>query len=205
MGIEIACVGSALESQNLSAHIFLLPERTQADEITKMQAMHPQAIIVGAVQEENPNRGRLPLCRGALLHDSTNRIDYLKVGSDGQSLGTNVEPLRFPIYETADICIAVIICMDIQVHYGAFRAKVVRRVQESAAVFKIVCVPAAMNGDWFGDATGIPCPQEFAGVYIALSNSDYYEVRCKSFVADPSGRYIAKQKGHEAIRATVLP
>lgn len=170
-------------------------------ELRKASAGNPNAIVVGATVVCSC-WGRRPRCRGVLLHGGRNRIDYLKIGSDNVTAGTNVWP-RKPIYEAKDICIGLMICMDVQSEGGLFRARVVEQVQKSACIHKIICVSAAMGSEWFSAmGTELPFPQNYAGIYFALCNSNSYgDARCKSFIADKTGRVVAKQHGREPIRA----
>lgn len=104
-------------------------------EIEAASIENPSAIIVVAIEESG--RGR-----GVLLHHGENRIDYLKLGTDGRTSGTdNVQ--QNPVYETGNLCVGVLICMDIQ--HRAFSWAVIERVRSSECELKLVCVPADMT------------------------------------------------------------
>ena len=50
--------------------------------------------------------------RGVVLHGGQNRIDYLKVETDGRTVGSG-DHQQNSVYELGDVCIGVLICMDV--------------------------------------------------------------------------------------------
>jgi len=103
------------------------------------------------------------------------------------------------VYEFGDTCIGVLICMDIQ--NGALFQAVIRKLKESAAAVKLLCIPGDMTRDWFSDDV---LPPHYSGVSVALcNNTETHVIRCKSFIADPAGRKVVVQREAEPIHAEV--
>src|SRR2546428_4686154 len=82
--------------------------------------------------------------RNVLWHDGANRIEYWKVGTDGRTKGSGNLPQAPPVYEFAEICVGVVICMDINAGFGAFCWVVTDRIRSSTRPWKFLCVPADM-------------------------------------------------------------
>src|SRR6187399_2767942 len=116
----VSCVQQAVEIETPCADVIVFPEYSELAELTKARSICPDAIIVGAVVEEDQRR--VPRGRGILFHRGTNQIDYLKIGSDtsGETKGTDSRPERLPVYEFSNVCIGVLICMDVNVKLEAF-------------------------------------------------------------------------------------
>ena len=88
------------------ADVIVFPEGTEWRTFVEAGRSWPDAAIVGAIVEKGQ-------CRGVLLHQGRQRIDYLKFGTDGRTQGAGILPPT-PVYEYGDRCIGVLICMDIQ-------------------------------------------------------------------------------------------
>lgn len=191
--MRISCVLAARELNPDPVDLIVLPEGICVDEINGAHSSHPDAVIVGAVVENCYSRG-------VLLHRGINQIDYRKVGSDGRTKGTaNVH--QNPVYELGDICIGVIICMD--VNHGVFLHSITQTIRSSGAALKILCVPADMGGEWFAE-NSLAFPQNWEGIHVIVCNNNtrnHQAFRCKSFVTDTRGVKIVVQNGIEPIHA----
>jgi predicted amidohydrolase len=188
---RIDCVLAAHELGPTPTDIIVFPEGVDHREVVEARCARPDSVVVAAIVENSH-------CRGVLLHGGVNRLDYLKVETDGRTQGTGVVP-RTPVYEFGDICLGVLICMDIQ-HGLLFRA-VMDKIRSSSATTKLLCIPADMSFEWFSNDT---VGSRYQGVAVALCNQTRtYQVRCKSFVADSLGRRLAVQKDVEPIWAQI--
>lgn len=161
------------------------------EEVAIAQTSHPDSMIVGAVAEESRSRG-------LLLHQGQNRIDYLKVTTDGRTVGSgNLQ--QEPVYQFGEMCVGVLICMDVE--HVEFSRAVIEKVRSSSTNLKLICIPADMGDYWFrGDS--LPWPQMFEGTHVILCNhTKTHQVRCKSFVTNARGRKIVVQGEDEPIYA----
>ena len=175
--MRISCIlkASELDAAALYPDLILFPEGINENEVERACSSHVDTMIVGAVTEDGRNRG-------LLLHRGQNRIDYLKIGDDGRTAGGE-EPEQLPVFESDDVCIGVVICMDIEIKLGRFSRTVIERIRSSESQFKLLCIPADMASHWFdGDNLS---SGTFDGVNVALCNhTKTHQERCKSFVAD---------------------
>jgi hypothetical protein len=187
--MRISCVIAASELDAVPADLIVFPEGVCRREIEKAQSFYPEAVIVAAIVENG-------FSRGVLLHGGRNRIDYLKVESDGRTVGSG-DHQQVPIYEFEDVCIGVLICMDVDCLL--FSRAVIEKVRTSSAKLKLLCVPADMTSDWFsGDALS----SVFEAIHVVLCNhTKTHQARCKSFVTDMHGRKIVVQDQDEPIHA----
>ncbi|MCF6325259.1 MAG: hypothetical protein L3J89_13225 [Gammaproteobacteria bacterium] len=190
--MKIACV---LNSNEITSEVELIvfPEAINKSEISRASNLYENSVVVGGVVE---NRN----CRAFIQHRGLNRIDYLKVGTDGRTIGLdNIN--QIPVYEQKNICIGTLICMDIDI--PDFSISVVERIRSSSAKVKILCVPADMGGEWLqGDI--LPFPKKYEGIYFILCNNiETHQIRCKSFIADTSGKKIVIQNGVEPLFAQI--
>ena len=64
--------------------------------IEEVQSSCPDAIIVAAIVENGRSRG-------VVLHGGQNRIDYLKVETDGRTVGSG-DHQQNSVYELGDVC-----------------------------------------------------------------------------------------------------
>ena len=136
--------------------------------------------------------------RGLLLHRGQNRIDYLKVTTDGRTVGShNLQ--QEPVYQFGGVCVGVLICMDVD--HVEFSRSVIEKVRSSSTKLKLMCIPADMGAYWLsGDS--LPRPQMFEGTHVILCNhTKTHQVRCESFVTDAHGRKIVVQGEDEPIHA----
>ncbi len=198
--MKISCVVSADELSD-SADVIVFPEGVHLEEVKKAAARYPSAIVAGAVLErkcwplvgKNWERHR---CRGIVWHDGKPRIDYLKILTDSRTSTGCQDISQLPVYETPEICLGMIICMDVQ--HSQFLASVIQRVKTSEANYKLICVPAEMASAWFNG--GID--SVFHGVYVAVCNHvRFYRGagRCKSFIASDTQERIVTQRDEESI------
>jgi predicted amidohydrolase len=186
--MRLACIANSGEIGDDSPDLIVLPEYSCASEIDRAVSLLPTSIIVAAVQDGQYSRG-------LLIHEGRNLIDYLKCGTDGHTQGTGVYPARLPVLEYGDSCIGVVICMDIQ--DTGILLPVVERLRASGRRHLVLCIPAAMQGYWFGDGQLGPA---FNGVHTLLSNHPtHHEWRCGSFIADPSGQKVRIQLDKEPL------
>ncbi len=192
--MRVSCVLIAREINAEAADLIVFPEGVCQKEIEEAAKSNPDAVIVAAVVEQDH-------CRGVLLHRGQNRIDYLKVETDGRTVGTgNLQ--QNPVYEFGAICIGVLICKDIQC--GLFRA-VINNIKSSLASLKLLCIPADMASNWFPGDNIIYFPDTYEGVHVILCNHVLtHQLRCKSFITDTNGKKIVVQQDSEPIYA-VLP
>ncbi len=197
--MKVMCVLTASEVETDNPDIIVFPEGVDVQEIDQAQLFNPNAIIIGAIAEHGCDP-ECPQMRGMLRHeDSKNKVEYLKVETDGRTKGSS-DTKQSPIYEFDDVCIGLLICMDIE--NIAFSKMVIDKIISSPAKLKLLCVPADMGSEWLG---GDNLPGKFKGVYVILCNhSRTHESRYKSFIADIHGRKIRVQNDEESI-CEVLP
>jgi len=184
--MRISCAITANDLSADSSDIIVFPEGTSREVIHETSSLHQNAMIVGAIEEDG-------FSRGVLCHRGKQLIEYLKVTSDGRTKGSgNLQ--QSPVFESGRACIGVLVCMDVD--KIEFSRCVIEKLRQSAAEIKILCVPANMGSQWFSNQE---LPPQYHGVYVALCNNNTYQIRCKSFVADPYGRKLVEQREHEAI------
>lgn len=187
--MRISCVLLARQLDAIPSDLIVFPEGICQREIDEACVRQPNAMVVGAILKGNQSRG-------VLMHQGQNRIDYLKVETDGRTVGSG-DIQQAPVYEWNNVCVAVLICMDID--HVEFSKTVIERVRSSAAALKMVCVPADMGAYWLG---GECLPDKFRGAYVILCNHiKTHQIRCPSFVANRHGRKIIVQSHHEPIHA----
>ena len=190
--VRVLCVLTASELGTVEPDLIVFPEGTDCKEIKEAQSSYPNSVIVGAIVDNGHSRG-------VLLHrGQKNRIYYLKVETDGRTKGTgNVK--QEPVYEFGDVCIGVLICMDID--HTEFSQAVIESIKSSSASLKFLCVPADMGPEWFPDDR-LPFPEKFDGIHVILCNhikTHGVVARCKSFITDTNGNKIVKQRESEPI------
>src|SRR5262245_3917553 len=106
--ISISLVQTAGELIGVSPDLIVLPEGTSWDEIHRVIALYTKAAVVAAVPEDG-------YMRGVLYRDGRNQVDYLKIGADRRlstRCGTVTQPP--PLYECGDMCIGMVVCMDVE-------------------------------------------------------------------------------------------
>ena len=164
--------------------VIVLPEGIPSTVMLDASLLHHDAYYVGAFPENG-------YCRGAIYYQGINKIEYLKVECDQRSKGSgNTE--QCPIFESEDICIAVLVCMDID--HVEFSLKIREKLKQSKAKIKILCIPADMHNEWFPSEE---LPAKYNDIYTALSNNNltYQDpCRCRSFIANPEGLKLVKQQ-----------
>lgn len=193
--MRISCVLAARELNPDHVDLVVFPEGVCMDEINGVHSTHPDAVVAGAVVENGYSRG-------VLQHRGLNQIDYRKVESDGRTKGTaNIH--QNPVYELGDVCIGVIICMD--VNHMEFFHSVIWKIQSSQAMLKILCVPADMGAEWF-EGNSLAFPQNFKGIHVIVCNNNsrnHQGHRRKSFITDTHGLKIVVQNEIEPIHAVL--
>ena len=202
----VSCVQTAVEIEMPCADVIVFPEYSELAELTTARSICPDSIIVGSIVEED--QSRVPRGRGILFHQGTNQIDYLKFGSDtsGETKGTDKRPERLPVYEFGNVCIGILICMDVTVELEAFRRAVFDEVRARQAAFKLLCIPAAMSKSVWSWSN--PLQSNYRGVHIVLCNSHTkgFLPGCSSFIANPDGVWIAAESPTNwPISATLFP
>jgi len=188
--VAISLVLRADEIPADSPNLILFPEGISWNQIHLAVARHPNAAIVGGALEGRP-------IHAVLWHAGANRIDYWKIEDDGRTDGFGKSPPALPVYEFDDICVGVVICMDINAVFGSFCRAVVERIGSSQHPWKFLCVPANMGSYWFeGSNIGV----HLAGMHvIACNHTNFHQVRCASFVTNTAGNKIHIQQGDEPI------
>ncbi|HEX3666830.1 MAG TPA: hypothetical protein VHU23_16520 [Rhizomicrobium sp.] len=118
------------------------------------------------------------------------------MNTDGTTVGTGRLP-KLPVYETDDLCVGVLICMDVQI--PELVRELVARVSSSLSTYKIVCIPAHMGSNWFSGPT---LDVNFGNVFVALCNHTQQDrPRCKSFIAGPHRTKTHEQLDTEPLHA----
>ncbi len=130
--VVVSVVLSADEIPSDSPDLIVFPEGISSNEIYTAAAHHHRAVIVGAVEEDG-------YMHSVLLHGGLNRIDYRKIGYDGRTKRLGDESQPTPVYEFGELCIGVLICMDVDL--GAFRQNTVDRIKSSACPWKLAFIP----------------------------------------------------------------
>ncbi len=186
--MRISCVNVPTEIDMGGADLIVLPEYSELAVVCETASRYPRSIVVAAFQEGIRSRG-------LLFHGGENRIDYLKIGSDGRTKGARAS-CRRAVFSRSDICIGVVICMDVQ--DPGFLGPVTDTVRSSTSKLKFICIPADMDAVWFsGDILHDP---KFEGVRVILCNHlTNHQSRCKSFMADTNRTKIIKQLDVEPI------
>jgi len=195
ISMRVCCVQNADEIRRPCPDVIVFPEYSELSELIEAQSKCTDSIVVGTVVEEDRISGKLEnRGRGVLLHHGLNQIDYLKIETDSSgTTGVHKRPESLPVYEFDDVCIGVLICVDlVKADFGGFGRDVIQQVRSSRATFKIVCVPAAMTSIWNWSE---PLESNYRGVYIVLCNNHTksYQPRCNSFIAGPDGKKIIEE------------
>ena len=190
--MRIACVRTAAELDSEATDLVVLPEGVDPAEILAAASMHPEAAIVAAIREGAHSRA-------VIWHGSKNHVEYLKVETDGRTVGTgNHEQSTVAHFQRFSV--GVLICMDVQ--NPQFSARVVESLRASENPIKVLCIPADMGSYWF-EGPALSFPARYAGVYVALCNStETHEARCRSFIANCEGTKIVIQSNAEPIVAS---
>ena len=189
--MKVSCVLASCELNDESIDLIVFPEGVCRRQIEEASLSYPDAFIVGAVVESGRSRG-------ILLHRGKGRIDYFKVETDGRTEGTGNTQQKL-VYEHGDVCIGILICMDID--NVAFSTAAIESIKSSSASLKLLCVPADMGSHWLsGDS--LPFPKKFEGIHVILCNHiKTHQSRCKSFITDIKGEKIMVQQDREPIYA----
>ena len=177
---------SILEIGDACPDLIVLPEYVDRDEVIRAARRFPKAMVVGAYEV-------CGVMRGVLWHGGQRRVRYTKVCQDNGSFAPL--PTRSPIYETAEVSIAVLVCRDID--WIPLKSRIDAELAISPTPVKLVCVPARMTADWFsGETVLLPAP----GVPMVVSNSiQHPDNRVRSFIANGSGQREHKQEEVEAV------
>ena len=191
--MRIACVIAATELDANPTDVIVFPEGVNASELFDASAMHPESVVIGAIEEDGYSRA-------VMLYNGTNHVSYLKVETDGRTRGTD-DCTQVPIARFSNMCVGMLVCMDVQ--NPMFSLKVLKALQSCSHPLKLLCIPADMGSYWFEGST-LPFPAQYSGIYVALSNhTKTHDVRCKSFVADVHGNKICIQLNTEPIYADI--
>jgi len=189
--MKIACALTASEVETINPDMIIFPEGVDLKEIEQVRLSNINAIIIGAIVENDCSRG-------ILMHRGSNKIEYLKVETDGRTNGSN-DTKQNPVYEFDNICVGLLICMDID--NPDFSKIVIDKIISSSAKLKLLCVPADMGSHWFAD-NNLQAPHKFKGINVILCNhTKTHQDRCKSFITDTQGRKIRVQDDKEPIYA----
>jgi hypothetical protein len=187
--MRISCVTNPTEVGTDPSDLIVFPEYSDANEINTVASRIPNSIIVAAVLEGRRSRG-------VLFHQGKNRIDYLKIGTDGHSIGTKTLPRRMPIYELPNICVGVVICMDIQ--EGPLWPHVIERLKASTSPRDFLCVPADMGSEWFSGNPKVDFRLE--GIHLIVCNHPTgHDPRCKSFMTCADLTVVRQQFDREPL------
>jgi hypothetical protein len=190
--MTIWCCRFTSQLEKARPDVIVFPEGVRQGEHDRARAWFPDAIVVGAIKE-----GRH--MRGVIRHCGENQIDYLKVGADGHTEGAP-PPASVPVYDTGEVAVGLLICMDVQ--NPMLANAVAEQLRNAAAPRKVLCIPAEMvGGSWFTDP--LIGPPSWAGLQVALSNNDvrYPNNRLRSFITGRARSKIAEQADREAIHA----
>ena len=191
----ISCVLTPAEVQTSAADVIVFPEGVSKNDLETTSLQFPKSIVIGAHIEDKR-------CRGALYKAGRNQIDYIKVFTDGRTVGCGNLDQR-PIYQERDrLCIGVVICMDID--NPTFRYKIFDWLKAIQCQFKLLCIPSDMGGEWLANET-LPWGTRAHGFHFALCNNtiSHPDYRCKSFVTDQFGQKIAAQREAEPVTTTL--
>lgn len=187
----ISCVLTHAEAQTCPADVIVFPEGVSKNDIQTTSLQYPESIIIGAYVEDKA-------CRGALYKAGDNKIDYLKVCTDGRTIGCG-NPDQRPIYQERDqLCIGVVICMDID--NPSFRYQIFDWVKASQCQCMLLCIPSDMGGEWLANEK-LPWGTRGHGFHFVLCNNtiSHPDYRCKSFVTDQFSQKIAVQRETEPL------
>lgn len=169
--------------------LVVLPEGVSHADILRAEALFPAAVVAGAILDGQR-------MRAVVSHRGINQVDYLKVGSDQRTCGGEF-PRQTPVYDAGPVSVGILICMDVQIPELANR--VLGSLGQSAAPFKVLCIPADMDLNWFaGDDVS---HLSRGAIHVALSNNaiTYPEHRLRSFITDHRGQKAKAQVHREAI------
>jgi hypothetical protein len=195
--MRISCITRLEEIGMPPPEVMVFPEYSRSDEIGLAAARFPSSFVIAAVKVKGGEPAGPARCRGQLWHQGQNRIDYLKIGTDGSgwTIGTGKIP-RLPVYELPHICVGVLICMDIQ--NASFFLSIIDRIRLSKAALKLLCIPADMGSEWLeGDYL---MDAHLEGIHVGLCNhTTNHQLRCKSFITDAHRRKIRRQIDCEPI------
>lgn len=186
--MRIGCASQPSDLGKIEFDLAFLPEDTDAIELARFAKLRPHAVVAGAAREGN-------YMRGFIMRGSSNLISYWKVGSDGRSAGCG-NPNQLPVVHFNDLSVGMLICMDVD--DVVLRPRVVAELNRCRQGEKVLCVPGEMSGAYFG-GNALISPQNFSGLWFALSNAAINQDRCKSFIADPDGKKVVIQAEQEAI------
>ncbi len=189
MNMRISCVLEAAQLSMATAipDLIVFPEGVSETEVKEPCSAYPDSMIVAAITEDGRSRG-------LLLHQRQNQIDYLEVATDGRTIGSG-NTHQIPVYESRDVCIGVLICMDVD--HVAFSQSVIAAVTSSESRLKLLCLPGDMGSYWF---SGDTVSSRFEGMHVILCNhTKTHQDRCKSFVTDTHRRKIVVQTSIEPL------
>jgi hypothetical protein len=188
--MKIVCAIEASDLLLTDVDILVLPEGVSLEAIQRASARFPRAVVVGAARDGN-------FMRAYAMIGEENKIDYLKIGTDGRSIGVNLAP-KNAMLECENFAVGVLVCMDVQ-HRFQFQLR--ESLNASSKPTRIMCIPADMDPTWFSSDVVLG----FGGAYVAMCNNNttYPVLRARSLIAGPDGRCIVKQELCEAISAVV--
>lgn len=188
--IRISTVLNFSEIPKPPADLIVLPEYCEYAHIHRAASDFPESIVVGS-SKVNGNSV------GFLFHRGQNHINYEKIGKDGHTTGGGSEK-QCPVYETDEIVVGVVICMDIQ--KSEFVRNLAKAVKASSAKFKFICLPGDMGYQWFpGDQIG---SDETLGIRFVLSNNNKGHQgfsRRRGFITGPDNRFVLSQREKEPL------
>ena len=191
--MRISCVLDAdqLSTAISTPDVIVFPEGISETEIQKACSIHPHSIVVAAVTDNSRSRG-------VLLHRGRNQIDYLKVATDCRTLGSgNIQ--QVPVYTSRDVCIGVLICMDVD--HVAFSQSVIAAVKSSESQLKLLCLPADMGAYWFSGDTVSP---RFEGLHVILCNHKDSSGQMQEFRDRHTPAKICRADLHRAASCSIV-
>ena len=186
----VSCVLRPDEIPVPSPDLVLFPEYIEAAKLRLAARQYPRSMIIGAVE----SKGR---SQAVLIYEGRNRIEYLKVESDGRTKGSQDFRQR-PIFETVDFVVGILICRDFE--NFDFCRQVCAELKTRPQKLKILCVPAEMHGAWFqGKSVNTDA---VSGIYMMLCNNNvkYPDYRCRSFITDLNREKAVEQEKCEPIQ-----
>jgi hypothetical protein len=155
----VSCLLSASEIGATAPDVIVFPEGVDSPEIAAAGTLHPNAVIVTAIHENEQIVGKI-------YHRNHCLVEYTKVISNIASRSP-MPPAALPVLELADLCLGMLICRDVDER--SFADSVLDRIRSSPARLKLLCIPADMGGNWFSETT-LPFRQRFAGIHVLLCN-----------------------------------
>lgn len=187
--MKISCVNLCNEIQN-DPDIIVFPERADPREVYLAVKQYKRAIVIAAVV-----RGK-NACWGEIYNSGLVHQNYWKVKDDGLTSGSHDPFQKPPIFESAQICVGILVCLDIQLSLmrpcpendpPIWRSA--DNIKASNAPLKLLCVPAAWKDPDDGPVRD-PLSEQFIGLNMLFFNSP--EGTIKSFVSNTAGRHVTR-------------